>query len=285
MHWSRFVNNVWNFEVQNLNRLPLYTAAKLAIESIIDSYPSPYNLMVSGGVDSQAMLYLWNKFGKNFKPISIVYNTDYNLFDILDKKVIKYQHDFDIEYMNFDILSFFKGEVHEYAIEYKCSSPCINAHIKMSENIEGTVIFSGDFIGNTNLPLSNAILGLYRASLTRKNLIPFFFLHTPELAYSLQHHIDIQKILEDKKNIQVYNRKTLLYTRNGLLVIPQPSKGTGFEKIKDYYDENFSDLVPKIDRIRFATRHSKRTFDLLLRYPYELKFDTEPFLFKINTFG
>ena len=67
MHWSRFVNNVWNFEVQNLNRLPLYTAAKLAIESIIDSYPSPYNLMVSGGVDSQAMLYLWNKFGKNFK--------------------------------------------------------------------------------------------------------------------------------------------------------------------------------------------------------------------------
>lgn len=285
MHWAKFNDGCWDFRVENLNRLSVYESAELTINSIIDNYPPPYNLMVSGGIDSQAMLFLWNKFGKNFVPVSFTYNTDLNLYDILTLEQIKYPFNFDIKIVDFDILSFLQHEVNEYALRYRCSSPCINAHIKMSEYLKGTVIFAGDFIGEKFPLLSNAILGLYRASLCNPNIIPYFFLHTPELGYSLQRSLDKTLSLSRNSNDYDYQTKVEIYIKNGLMVSPQDNKTTGFEKIKDYYDEKYYNLVPKKDRIRFAAKHSKRTFDLLLRYPYELLFDKEPLKFKINTFG
>jgi hypothetical protein len=284
MKWVTVDQNKLNFFVNNLNRLKVYDAAKLTIESIMDEYPPPYNLMVSGGIDSQVMLFLWSKFGKNFVPTSVVYEPDFNLHDILNLNNINYKYDFDIQYKKFDILSFYKSEVHEYAYRYKCSSPCINAHIKMSEDLQGTVIFSGDFLPNYKPVLSNAILGLYRASLENTNLIPYFFLHTPELAYSMQTHFAKESIYDNNDN-DGYRYKILNYKKNNLPITEQKIKSTGFEKIKDYFDENFSHTVPKINRLRFAKKPSKRTFDLLLRYPYELIFDTKPLEIKINEFG
>lgn len=284
MKWVTVDQNKLNFFVNNLNRLKVYDAAKLTIESIMDEYPPPYNLMVSGGIDSQAMLYLWNKFGYNFIPTSVIYNSNLNLYDVMDLNNLNVQYNFKIKYINFDILSFYEKEVHDYALKYKCSSPCINAHIKMSENLQGTVIFSGDFIAAQKPVLSNAILGLYRASLQRENLIPYFFLHTPELAYSMQKPITSESDCNDVEHVG-YDFKIENYKNNHLPITPQKQKSTGFEKIKDIYDEKYYHLVPPLNRLRFAKKPSKRTFDLLLRYPYEIMFGAQPLQFLINKLG
>jgi hypothetical protein len=284
MHWAKINGNVVDFSVAELNRCSVQEAAKLTITKILQNYPPPYNLMISGGIDSQAMLYLWNKFGSDFIPTSVLYNSNLNLYDVMDLNNLNVKYNFKIKYINFDILSFYEKEVHDYALKYKCSSPCINAHIKMSENLQGTVIFSGDFIAAQKPVLSNAILGLYRASLQRENLIPYFFLHTPELAYSMQKPIISEPTYADIEQVG-YDFKIANYKNNHLPITPQKQKSTGFEKIKDIYDEKYAHLVPPINRLRFAKKASKRTFDLLLRYPYEIMFGDQPLQFIINKLG
>lgn len=284
MHWAKINGNLVDFSVQELNRHSVQEAAEFTIADIIKNYPAPYNLMVSGGIDSQAMLYLWNKFGSDFIPTSVLYNSNLNLYDVMDLNNLNVKYNFKIKYINFDILSFYEKEVHDYALKYKCSSPCINAHIKMSENLQGTVIFSGDFIAAQKPVLSNAILGLYRASLQRENLIPYFFLHTPELAYSMQKPLKSEPNYNDVEHVG-YDYKIENYKNNNLPITPQKQKSTGFEKIKDIYDEKYYHLVPPLNRLRFAKKPSKRTFDLLLRYPYEIMFGDQPLQFIINKLG
>lgn len=281
MKWVKFNNNVVDFYIPNLKYISVLEAAKSTIETILQNYPPPYHLMVSGGIDSQAMLYLWNKFGKDFIPTSVIYNQDFNLHDLLDIDKISYEYSFSVKYIHFDLLHFLQHDLNDYAHRYKCSSPCINAHIKMSEGLNGTVIYSGDFLTNAKPTLSNAILGLYRASLDRTSIIPFFFLHTPELAYSLQPtQLTVQEIGDRQ-----YDPKVMRYLKNGIPVQRQEIKTTGFEKVKDYYDKNFYELVPKLNRIKYAVKQSKRTFDLLLRYPYEDIFDTTKLKYVTNKFG
>jgi len=280
MKWVQVNEREFNFYIPNFTYIPLFDAAKLTIESIIKNYPPPYNLMVSGGIDSQAMLYFWNKFGRDFVPISVIYNTDYNLHDILKLEEINQNYNFKIHYKDFDLFSFLENEAVEYAYKYKCSSPCITTHIKMSEDLTGTVIYSGDFIHNIKPLLTNSILGLYRASLERKNLIPYFFLHTPELTYALQ---PLQKTLNmENKGKKTHYSKIDTYIKNGIPVVPQVTKTTGFENIKDYYDKHFSHLITPLHRIKYSTKHSKRVFDLLYRYPYEELFDTSTLTYIIN---
>lgn len=281
MKWVKFYDNVVDFYIPELTYIPVLDAAKLTIESIMRDYPPPYHLMVSGGIDSQAMLYMWSKFGKDFIPTSVIYNHNYNLHDILDVTNLNQNYNFSVKYIDFDLLTFLKDEVKDYTHRYQCSSPCISTHIKMSEDLPGTVIYSGDFLTNGKPILSNAILGLYRASLERKNIIPYFFLHTPELAYSLQP----TQLTIDEMGDRAYDPKIMTYIKNGIPVLRQKIKATGFEKIKDYYDEHYYHLVPPINRIKFATKPSKRTFDLLLRYPYEGMYDKVNLKFITNKFG
>jgi len=270
MEWAQVKDTEINFYIPNFSYIHVLDAAQLTIESILKNYPPPYHLMVSGGIDSQAMLYFWNKFGKDFVPVSVIYNADCNLHDILKLEEINQNYNFKIHYKDFDLFSFLENEVVTYAYKYKCSSPCITAHIKMTEDLDGTIIYSGDFISNIKPTLTNAILGLYRASL----------MHTPELAYALQPtHATIHEMGNEN-----YDSKFIVYTKNNIPVVPQATKVTGFEKIKDYYDKNFSHLITPQHRIKYATKHSKRVFDLLYRYPYEELFDVTPTKFIINSF-
>lgn len=275
MNWVKVSDNLVDFTVPNLDRLTPLLACKHAIQSIISNYPKPYNLMVSGGIDSQAMLYAWYLFGENYIPTTVTYNNDFNLHDIDNIKNFAEIYNIPINYKNFDLLYFLQNEYDSYSAKFRCSSPCISAHIKMSEDLQGTVIFSGDFLNKKGAVLSDAILGLYRASLVNKNIIPYFFLHTPELAYSINYK-KIEKIPTG------YDGKAYVYQQNGFPVIPQLSKTTGFEKVKDYYDKNFFHLVPKIDRLKYATKPSRRTFDLLYRYPYEEKYNNRFIFYKVN---
>lgn len=262
-------------------------AAHYNIDFICKNYPPPYTLMLSGGVDSQAMLYAWHTSGKKFETFSGVYNFNLNDQDLSCLKEFSQKNNISVNFVDFDLLNFLETEHISYVYRYRCGSPHMTTFMKMSEMItEGTVLLSGNFIH----PFSRKPLidknnfGLYKyAKISNKNMVPYFFCETEELAYSFKYNQQQVHRAYGHENSQPadleynkssYDQKVTLYQVNEFPVIKQEYKMTGFEKVKDYYDEKYKHLITNqmILARTFATQTSKRTFDLLLRNKYEREF-------------
>lgn len=279
-NFSNEFNEKLNFHVsfENMHKCSdtLAVVATRAIKQIQQEYPAPYYLMVSGGIDSQAMLWAWAQSGVPFIPVSVEYVSDgqiFNSHDLMQRNEALCGN-IDIKYIQFDVIDFLENKLINYAQRYQCTSPQICTHMCMSESIiDGTVIYSGEFARNVFFKYTYTIFGLWRyATLSNRNVIPFFFLHDPELSAAVNVPI-AEKIspdsLADNINIgeyQVYMNKAHSYKDAGIPVIPQSMKSTGFEKIKDWYDLQQSNRVTFQERMQFSNMPSKRIFDILFRY-------------------
>ena len=269
--WGRFFSQSFD------SKLPLYVdlhdlkpsdkslseISQRVIDNITKKYPPPYYLMVSGGMDSQLMLWCWMNSGKEFTAISFEYigAEDFkpilNAHDLVELRLFSEINSISIKYKSFNVINFLENELENYAVKYQCTSPQICTHMAMSESInDGTVIFSGNFA--SGLSYSYTIWGLKRyADMSNRNVIPFFFLKDLELA-----SISVEPTSERDYTSTKYNS----YVKLGAPVIPQPKKQTGFEIIKDYYDTRTDLVVPVRLRLKYANMPSKRKFDLLFRY-------------------
>lgn len=277
LDWVNITNNNNDYILDYTNLNPVLNApldaALLTVCYITNNYPPPYTLFLSGGIDSQAMLYTWYLSKVPFNTFSAIYNHDLNLHDLENLKLFSSQYNIDINYVNFDLFNFLKNEYSEYACNYRCGSPHICTYMKMSEMVNvGTCIFSGNFIIDPKTFIDRNNWGLYKfAKKTNKPLVGFFFSETEELAYSFLPFLKVNEI----SNTQV--ARIQAYQSNGFPVIPQIKKYTGFERVKDYYDLNFP--APKYKKIEVisAKQRSTRTFDLLYRNKYEIKFDEDKY--------
>ena len=258
---------VLDFTVSFLSKLSPLDAGIHAVNYIVENYPPPYTLMSSGGVDSQAMIWAWHKSGKEFTVLSARYNQNLNFHDLKTLEEFSLLHQIPVNFLDFDLLEFLEKEHDNWANMYVCSSPQICTYIKLASLVKsGTKIFSGNYITYNNVDLNYAILGIKRyAEITNTPIVPFFFLSTPELAYSFR-DVFLDEAQEGYKN------KVQCYQKNGYPVIAQDSKYTGFEKVKDYYDQNFKHLLTVKHKLMVSSNPSRRVFDLLLRHPYERKF-------------
>lgn len=248
-------------------------AAVHTVDHIHKNYPPPYTVFASGGIDSQATIYAWLLSGKEFKIKSAVYNLNLNADDLETLEKFSKLHNLTVDYFDFDLFSFLNKDYEDYVLKYRCGSPHICTHMKLSEEIsEGTAIFSGNFISTsiTNF-LDKNTFGLYKFGLwSNKSIVPYFLLETEELAYGFRDISD--------KTLDAYDAKIALYQYNNFPVIPQSVKMTGFESVKIYYDQHFADRVTVQDKLcRSNGFHSKRVFDLLHRNKYESKFVTDRF--------
>lgn len=249
-------------------------AGVMAVQKITEECPAPYVLMLSGGLDSQVMLYIWHKSGVPFTTRTYTYNRTYNLHDVSNLTAFANKLNVEINWVDIDALNFFETELYEYAFRYHCSSPQICLYIKMAEPVKyGTVIFSGNFIDKTSFPLNYNILGLHRYQLLdNANIVPFFLMFTPELAYSIRNSFltNIKKV-NFKKDKQVgYQIKTQTLLNSGIPVIPQVGKLSGFEGIKDHYDMlNPINSLEKLKYHDYGNNFSRRSFDIRIRYALE----------------
>ena len=318
MEWLNILidNNDVSIKYKTPDPMPMtpgLEAATNAIDHIYKKYPPPYTLMLSGGVDSQAMLWAWHKSGKAYNTFCGVYNNGFNENDIGTLREFSALHNIEVNFVGFDLLSFLQNEHSEYVHRYRCGSPHMTTFMKMSEQItEGTVIMSGNFIPHLfenrkitttfNKPLiTKNTFGLYRyGKMTNRSIIPFFFLETEELAHSFKWKgnkaafLDTPKTQQGKEKLSStrsdlpeYKNKVFLYQQEGFPVIPQVYKLTGFENVKDYFDEHFSHLIQPRDKLYTSIDNvSQRTFDLLLRNKYEAKYSTDKYhIMKIGNFN
>ena len=241
-----------------------------AIKKITEEYPAPYTLFCSGGVDSQAMLWAWHISGVPFRAVHYSYN-NLNDHDTDHLKLFCDRYNIHLEIINFDPIEFWKTEEYiELAKKVDCASPHILTYIKMASFHKETCILAGNFLEPEVTSLNYTILGLDRyRKLIKPNFLPFFFLHTPELAYSfLKLYIKNVDKEEFRKDIVImpgwhYQSKCVTYQQSGFPVIPQEAKQSGFEKIKDMLD---SEKVPSYLRLKYHSKLSKRPMDLLYRY-------------------
>lgn len=248
-------------------------AAVQSVKRIAEKYPAPFTLMVSGGIDSQAMLQAWVKSGVPFKALSIVYvdeeGNPFNLHDLDTLPFVAGKLGVPIEYRTLKLIQFIEFELEDYVLKHRCTSPQICTHMKMSEMIEdGTVVFSGNFFtGGANLDYT--VLGLHRYTVNSgRSIIPFFFIHDPELVGAC--HKLCKAVWKNFEDVVPYQRKVDIYRIGGFDVTPQTSKLTGFEMVKKYYDKK-PELVTLRDRLEFAKYPSRHVFDIVFRYRFTRK--------------
>lgn len=288
MHfWFKVYDTLLDFTVHEFKetvKSPL-SAAIEAVNDIVTNYPAPYNLLVSGGIDSQAMLYAWKMSGHPFNAISFRYNQDFNWHDIKTLPQFCEQENIDYQIIDFDYLGFLENEYDSIAKKYRCSSPQIAMHIKMAMMLHGTRIFSGNFLFADVASISPAILGIYKFSITNegKNTIPYFFLHTPELAYGLNYFKYHKDQDEGSFEDSPYISKVKTYQEMGFPVIEQEKKFTGFEKFKEHYDSHTYVLEDRTNRLKYHSKASHRPFDWLFRYPYERMFGDSTLSYILNS--
>lgn len=290
LDWVKFTQQGYNFtfdfRIQEEINVKALDAAHQTINKIVQNYPAPYTLFLSGGVDSQAMLYAWHTSGEKFKTCAVMYNFNSNEHDLMSLRQFSKLHNIHINYVNFDLIDFLENMHDEYANKYICGSPQITAYMRMVEMFNsGTAIMSGNFImpgGATHIGPNQ--FGLYHfAKLTDTPFIPYFFIETKELAYAFKYN-NYARHMSDSNINKVedigYAGKVALYQSNGFPVLSQPKKYNGFEKIKEYYDKN-TPRVPTIkDKLSTGYAVSIRNFDLLYRNKYEGKFAQ----YKYNTY-
>lgn len=242
-----------------------------AINYIVNNYPSPFYLMVSGGIDSQVMALMWKISKVPHKLISFRYDIDYNKHDIENFTNLANKNNLEVEHIDLTLFNFFENELLDLAKKTNCDSPHICTFMKFREKImDGTLIYSGSPFHFDGIELNYTILGLERyKQLYNHNMVCYFFNMTPELAGSF--NIRFTKLLYSKKpknpgllvKSLFYETKAETYKQAGFDVFPQTVKYTGFEKYKDYYDVKG---VNPILRAKHAKSPSKRVFDILFRY-------------------
>lgn len=264
----------------NKNRKPIDVAVD-AVKRITERYPPPYTIFASGGVDSQACIYAWLKSGVEFKVVFVKYENEFNEHDFTELRAFKDKYNFDLEILNFSVISFLTTELEKYALKYECVSPMICTHFAMSEMIDyGTVVFSGSLSGYyfNQISLIESAWRNYTIKSNRNIIGNFFGIEDPELTFAfVSIYQTISKTVENDpnidKSIELYGRplhnykiKYLTYQEGGFPVIPQEIKFSGFEKIKDYCDIHFP-ITPR-ERLIYLTQPSKRAFEIKFRYPW-----------------
>lgn len=231
------------------------------------SHPAPFYLFASGGIDSQAMIFAWSKSGIPFTVVHV----DYHGLNAHDRgNIVEFCESLNVplEIKSFDLLHFLENDLDRYARTYLCASPQICTHIAFSELVEGTKIFAGNFATGHLQGIDNTIFGLQRyATISSKSLIPFFLMQDYRVSSAA---IKANILLEDSHDH--YKSKCELYRSLGIPIIPQDDKQTGFEIVKEYYDQ-FSNRVSSDMKLRHSALPSKRVFDQLFRNKYLIEFN------------
>lgn len=227
-------------------------------------------LCLSSGVDSQCMLQAFQACGLPFDVAVLTFKDQLNQHDVsfikqvLDQGAVKYSC------VELDAIRFFEsGDFFSYGREYQCQSPQLAAHLWMLDQIDGAPILSGNFLmpvvgegGIFWIGLPGDLHTAYHRYLIKNDRAgePWFFLNSSELAASFLHQDCLSKfrrlLVNFETELDDYAYKCDAYTEGGFKVNRQPTKQTGFELLREYFDK------------KLGTQYGNG-FDALFRLPLE----------------
>lgn len=235
-------------------------------------------LCLSGGIDSQAMIQCWQEAGIKFDTAILVFNDELNSHDVDHARMFCEKNNIVPVEININVIQYLTREHFIQAEKYQCSSPHFSTHYKMFDILRdmgytgiccGGQAFAKD--RNSWGPCLSAAQMNYLEYM-RLNQYPVmgnFLGFDPKLCWSIailtpendfEWHVPTTESL-DMATQQRYITKASGYIRHGFDIIPQDSKYTGFEKLKQY----------------FATQTGDGwTFEKRFRHPLEQRFGSAP---------
>jgi len=217
-------------------------------------------LCFSGGIDSQAMLNCWAEADLEAHVIIFAFKDGLNKQDCEHAK--QYCRKFDIPYreIEFDIVSFLTRDNADITTKYGNISPHFNTHYRFVE-ILTHMGYTGVCFGGTAPDRNCGEYGVniskipyYWTTCTEKFDIAVqgsFLSFSPELAWAITLSTPDIKNLDYKNSsnalreytalkaaeAEKYEAKLIGYRRVGFDLVPQTQKYTGFELVRDYFEE------------------------------------------------
>jgi len=265
------------FDEENLKKYR--TEAAIRCDETLGDNPA---LLLSGGVDSQAMVLCWHEAGLKFDVIIGVFKDDLNKQDSDHAKLFCETYNIPFKELKIDIVALLHRENYDIAERYRSYSPHFNVHYKIVEILAEQGYTGACFGGMTpfkrNGSYGQNFMGAPFHFLKIQDKLPIpmqgsFLSFSPELTWSIglmckdvvheggrdilytpsQEELDILNGLR-------YKEKTESYRRTGLKVIPQEQKFTGFELVKERYAKKYNDGW---------------TFENLFRHKLVMRFKTD----------
>ena len=231
-------------------------------------------LCFSGGIDSQAMLQCWKEAGLSFDVAILRFESDLNKQDMQTAREFCEANDINPVYIDLDVVRFLTRESADFSEQYKCTSPHFVTHYKMFDMLR-ELGYTGICCGGTAFAKGNDEWGPSPSAAqanyieySRQNQYPIignFLGYDPKLCWTialLTPSADVvwntpYPIPVNEINQTRYLSKIVGYRNHGFSIIPQKTKYTGFELVKDYFAEKYNDGW---------------AFEKLFRLPYQKKY-------------
>lgn len=266
--WSMTLQNHFEFERDfgtpdtfyvrvgeaSLTHAPIFHAKEAAqhIHSL-KSNGQKLILCLSGGIDSECMARAFLEAGVPFEVVFLKFQNRLNEYDIQTNVDFCIARNIPFKYIDLDIIDFFdSGKYFEIAMKYECQSPQLATHLWMLDQIDGVPCLSGNpiapiwqknrwfFVG---LPGELHTTYFKYLMLNERAGVPWFFIYTPELIKSFFHLPSMKPYLNQQiQSVEqyTYEEKCKGYREAGFDVRPRHNKFTGFELVRDYYDQKYN---------------------------------------------
>ncbi len=242
---------------------------EIAIEDaqhIYETMAGPISLMVSGGVDSQAMAFAFKKANVPFTAYYARYPDGLNDIE-LDTFSFYKEHNIPVEIVDVDILAFHDNELFQWASLYQNNSPHFLSHMKIASLLPGTPVSAGCIVRPHGMGMVGwSGFGLERYSrISGQSMIGYFFNYDARLVGE-SYVLDCSRNNDSDHLRASYDYKVRSYQKGGFPIHAQVRKLHGFEKLKERFD---AVEVSTSARFRYKDKASARPYDLLFRYPLE----------------
>jgi hypothetical protein len=244
-----FFNNLAPFSDAKKKRWRIEAAKRCA--ETLGQFPA---LCFSGGIDSQAMLHCWAEADLEAHVIIFTFKDGLNKQDCEHAKSYCHTHDIPYREIEFDIVQFLTRDNVTVTESYGGVSPQFNTHYRFVE-ILTHMGYTGVCFGGLAPDRNTGVYGMNQRrvplhwSIVDNFPIPVqgsFLSFSPELSWAIT--LQMKDIEEPKyefdthtKQLEAearrYEQKVLAYKKCGFEIIQQPRKYTGFELVKEYFEE------------------------------------------------
>lgn len=218
-------------------------------------------LCFSGGIDSQAMIQAWLEAGLKFDVAIGVFENNLNEQDVHHAKLFCDKLGMVPVLVNIDVITFLTRENLMFGEKYRCTSPHFNTHYKLFDILRD-MGYTGICCGGTAFAKGKEDWGpvpspaqMNYVEYVRLNEFPVignFLGYDPKLCWTIalltpphdttwynRTLTSKEQLLDD--NERRYKSKVIGYQNHGFDILPQPQKYTGFELVKDYFENKYND--------------------------------------------
>lgn len=241
----------WNFSMRRCTE-PIGTLKEELFNNaskIRDYYTGPFDVLYSGGIDSEVVLRVFKELGIKHNTIIVKYKNGYNHREITN--AIETVKSLNIPYtlIDFDLEKFYETEAYDLSIESSCIRVGRATHIKFCKDFcdnipvmgEGDVYWRRDLGTDYSKPSAWRFIiaedshncGMFMTKLGRENVCDFFEF-TPNIIKAYNNYPLVQQLLNDKISGKTSNwsSKWLIY-RDIWPDLVQRVKLTGLEGDKE----------------------------------------------------